>query len=329
MTDPVEQGLPRAVAMAWGIAANPQRGPKRELSHELIVEAAIGIADAEGLAAVTMSKVASSLGFTTMSLYRYVTSKDDLLVLMADAASEVSHPEDDWGPDWRGNVWDWATLVRGVYRDHSWLLEISRTPTMLMTPKTMAIVDLGLRALRPAALGRPDKLSLIMVVSMYVRSFCELEQEVAAEYIELAKDAWAADSQAGALRELVTAERFPDLQPLIESGAYFGTSEPELEDVDFRFGLDRLLDGFARYLEQQGDRTTEEPRPEPVPPEIPDFARDEVRRDKGVRAAAAKRREAEAKRRDAETKVRDTVQKEHEAIAKALERAAKAGARNS
>jgi hypothetical protein len=70
--------------------------------------------------------------------------------------------------------------------------------------------------------------------------------------------------------------------------------------------------------------TEDGPRTEPDLPQLPDFARDEIRRDKGVRAAAAKRREAEAKRRDAETKVRDAMQKEHEAIAKALERATKA-----
>ena len=309
--------------MAWGIAANPQRGPKRELSHELIVEAAMGIADADGLAAVTMSKVPSSLGFTTMSLYRYVTSKDDLLVLMADAASEISHPEDAWGSDWRSNIWDWSALIRGCYRDHPWMLEIGRTPTLLMTPNNMAVVDLGLRALRPAGLSLTEKISMIMVISMYVRSFCALEQEVAADQLDLTH-AWAAEPRAGALRELVTEERFPDLYPMVLSGDYFGGSENELEDADFRFGLDRLLDGFGRYLDQVGAVPATEPRPEPELPEIPDFARDEIRRDKGVRAAAAKRRDAEAKRRDAESKVRDTVQKEREAIAKAVERAAKA-----
>ncbi|MFC7621772.1 TetR/AcrR family transcriptional regulator [Microlunatus sp. GCM10028923] len=323
MSDPVEQELPRAVAMAWGIAANPQRGPKRELSHELIVEAAIGIADAEGLAAVTMSRVASSLGFTTMSLYRYVSSKDDLLVLMADAASEISYPEDGWGDDWRANTWDWATLLRGCYRDHPWMLEINRTPSLLMTPNNMAVVDLGLRALRPARLELPEKVSVIMVVSMYVRSYCELEQEVADEEIDLARDAWAAEAQAGALRELVTADRFPDLYPMVVSGEYFGSSEAGLEDADFRFGLDRLLDGFERYLERVGDRTGPDAAAPPDPPEIGEFARDEVRRDKAVKVAAAKRREAEAKRREADLKVREAVQRERDAIAKAVERAAK------
>ncbi|HLT59710.1 MAG TPA: TetR/AcrR family transcriptional regulator, partial [Microlunatus sp.] len=218
MTESVEQGLPRAVAMAWGIAANPQRGPKRELSHELIVEAAIELADAEGIGAVTMSRVASSLGFTTMSLYRYVTSKDDLLTLMADEATDVSFPEDGWGDDWRANVWDWAALVRGCYRDHPWLLDIPRTPRTLMTPKNVALVDLGLRGLRGCGLTAAEKLSLIMIVSMYVRSFCELEREVATEAIDLARDAWASQAQAEAMRELITADRFPDLFVLVDSG---------------------------------------------------------------------------------------------------------------
>ena len=90
MTDiPAEPELPRAVALAWGVAANPQRGPKREMSIERIVDAAIEIADAGGLAAVSMASVASALGYTPMSLYRYVTSKDDLLVLMQETGVGV------------------------------------------------------------------------------------------------------------------------------------------------------------------------------------------------------------------------------------------------
>ncbi len=60
--------LPRGIALAWGVAANPQRGPRRELTLESIVEAAVRIADADGLGAVSMSSVASTLGFTIMSL---------------------------------------------------------------------------------------------------------------------------------------------------------------------------------------------------------------------------------------------------------------------
>ena len=86
-TDAVELDLPRGVALAWGIAADPQRGPKREMSVERIVEAAVEIADAEGLGAVSMAAVAARLGYTPMSLYRYVTAKDDLILLMQEEAT--------------------------------------------------------------------------------------------------------------------------------------------------------------------------------------------------------------------------------------------------
>src|SRR5215207_4733722 len=109
--------LPRAVALAWGVAANPQRGPKRELSIERIV-------DAEGLAAVSMSRVAASLGFTTMSLYRYVTSKDDLILLMQEAATDVPRPAEAVERGWREGVTAWVLAIRGAYREHPWLVDI-------------------------------------------------------------------------------------------------------------------------------------------------------------------------------------------------------------
>ena len=93
-TDGVELELPRGVALAWGIAASPQRGPKREMSVERIVEAAVEIADAEGLGAVSMAAVAARLGYTPMSLYRYVTAKDDLILLMQEEATGLP-PESD------------------------------------------------------------------------------------------------------------------------------------------------------------------------------------------------------------------------------------------
>ena len=73
MAEDADLELPRGVALAWGVAADPQRGPKREMSVERIVDAAVELADAEGLGAVSMAAVAARLGYTPMSLYRYVT----------------------------------------------------------------------------------------------------------------------------------------------------------------------------------------------------------------------------------------------------------------
>ena len=87
MADDADLELPRGVALAWGVAADPQRGPKREMSVEKIVEAAVELADAEGLGAVSMAAVAARLGYTPMSLYRYVSAKDDLMLLMQEEAT--------------------------------------------------------------------------------------------------------------------------------------------------------------------------------------------------------------------------------------------------
>src|SRR5215468_2656297 len=81
-----QQALPASVAAAWGVRDRPHKGPKPGLSLERIVAAAVQVADAEGLAAVSMSRVAAELGTAPMSLYRYVTAKDELLALMLDAA---------------------------------------------------------------------------------------------------------------------------------------------------------------------------------------------------------------------------------------------------
>src|SRR3954447_11763378 len=102
MTDetvPPAMSVPASYETAWGLRERPARGPKRGLSLERIVAAAIAVADAEGLDAVSMSRVAAELGASAMSLYRYVEAKDELLALMFD--TEMGPPPllpDGWRP---------------------------------------------------------------------------------------------------------------------------------------------------------------------------------------------------------------------------------------
>ena len=79
--------LPPGLDLLWGRRERGKRGPRAGLSADAIVAAAIRIADAEGLEAVSMARVANELGFTTMSLYRHVASKDELLQLMWNASA--------------------------------------------------------------------------------------------------------------------------------------------------------------------------------------------------------------------------------------------------
>src|SRR5689334_22149881 len=76
----------RTADLLWGPRERPSRGPKPGLTRDGIVRAAIGVADAEGLAAVSMQRVAAEVGFTTMALYRYVPGKNELVALMVDSA---------------------------------------------------------------------------------------------------------------------------------------------------------------------------------------------------------------------------------------------------
>src|SRR5580704_6900430 len=85
-----EAGVPAAVAAAWGVRERPHKGPKPALSLARIVDAGVRIADAEGLDAVSMGRVAAELKAGPMSLYRHVSSKEELIKLMVDAAWDDS-----------------------------------------------------------------------------------------------------------------------------------------------------------------------------------------------------------------------------------------------
>lgn len=304
MADEVEEALPRAVALSWGVAERPQRGPRRELSIERIVDTAIGVADQEGLSAVSMSRIATELGFTTMSLYRYVTSKDDVLALMQDAVCEVPiPPEDDRGPDWRSGLRRWSMATIEVMQEHPWFPDIPISGIPLM-PNNLAVLDWGLREMRDLPLTDAEKMSTALLLSSYARAVGIVERDV-----RLAREKGGTPPQSGeaftaALAELVTPERFPDLAPLVASGGY---SDAEDEQDDFAFGLERILDGIERYVTARaaGEPVAAyEPRPEPVP------------RDKAVREAIKARREAEKALREAR-------KREREAIARARDRAAR------
>ena len=245
MTDTTETGLPRAIAIAWGMQEVPQRGPSRGLSHERIVAAAIEIADAEGLQAVTMQAVAKSLGFTTMSLYRYVSSKDELLRLMQDAATQL--PETiKLSSDWKKALTQWATMAREAYRAHPWVLSIPRGQISVLMPNSVRAADAGLGALKNLGLDDATKVGVILVVSQHVSAMVELELSLAdegevpvtAEGVEL-------------LGEVITAKRFPNIAGLMAHGNFVPAASDSGQqddaagvDDEFFLGLELIISGL-------------------------------------------------------------------------------------
>ena len=320
MTDAPD--LPPRLALAWGVAERPERAPKRELSIERIVEAAIEIADADGLAAVSMAKVAQSLGFTTMSLYRYVTSKDDLLLLMQEAALDVEYPPAHEPADWRAELREWAQFTMAVFASHPWFLDIPVTGAPL-TPNNLRGADSGLRALRSTPLDDEEKMSVILLVSGYARNAARLQTDLARAVATVDGDVTVQGSAwLDALRELVDEVRFPYLRPLVEAGTYAG--EGDIDDT--AWGLERVLDGIAVYVDARaagapgagrvtsasggasddaggtahGAGPGSDPRNAVAPVEVAVHVKDPK-----VRKATLKRRDAERRVREAQKKVRE------------------------
>jgi AcrR family transcriptional regulator len=320
MTDLDDVALPHAVALSWGVAEQPHKGPRRELSIERIVETAIELADAEGLGAVSMNRVATSLGFTTMSLYRYITSKDDLLLLMQDAALDIPAPPQPEVADWRAELHEWVTLTLETMRAHPWFADIP-IGGVPITPNNLRVVDWGLRCLRETALTDTEKMATILLATGYARTYGTMERDIRRATAAGGPQAAVPGSNYGAaLAELVTPERFPHLSPVFASGAYLEDLERDDDDGfdDFEYGLERILDGIAQFLRE---------RAEGAPPAAPvDRAavdrRDFYPKDEKVRAAAQARRELEQKLREAQ-------KREREALAAARARADKVAAKEA
>src|SRR5262245_16183114 len=148
MADPLP--LPDEIALLWGRREAPRRGPKATLTVDEIVRAAVAVADADGLAAVSMAKVAAELGNSTMALYRHVRSKDELLMLMGDAA--VATPPDVSGMDWRTGLTTWAMAILATLNEHSWYAHLPVTGPPV-GPNNLAWFDCGLRALTDTPLA--------------------------------------------------------------------------------------------------------------------------------------------------------------------------------
>jgi AcrR family transcriptional regulator len=326
--------LPPSLALAWGVAERPERVPRRELSIERIVEAAVEIADAEGLAGVSMARVAKSLGFTTMSLYRYVTSKDDLLLLMQESALDLEFPPQHEPADWRAELREWALFTYELFRGHSWVLDVPVTGAPL-TPASLRALDAGLRALRSTALGDDEKIATILLLNGYVRNAAELNRDLRrANSAGTDAAAAAGPGLADMLRALVDEVRFPHLRPLVERGAYAAYHTGTLDDEeDVGWGLERTLDGVAAYVAAQAGRG---PAPEAPPGSaLQDAGVAEAlavamrySSDPKVKKAAARRKEADKRVREGQKKVRelekalrDARKAEAEAVRAARERA--------
>jgi AcrR family transcriptional regulator len=239
MDDHPSTGIPRSLALWWGIeAAATTRGPKPGLTIGRIVDAAVAVADAEGLGAVSMARVAADLGYTTMSLYRYVERKDELVALMVDAAAGPPVPADRLGGGWRTDLEAWSWHLLTSYRRHPWVVDVPISGPPLGR-HSLVLLDQALAALAPTRLGEDEKLGVVLLLSTYVRNQAALGRDLAAGWSD-----GAVPSYRRQVAELIDDQRFPAIHRAMIGGAFDPDPDDQgYGDADVGFGLHRILDG--------------------------------------------------------------------------------------
>ncbi|MFB8202288.1 TetR/AcrR family transcriptional regulator C-terminal domain-containing protein [Kitasatospora purpeofusca] len=238
------------VAAAAPVTTAPQpASPEGELSRERLIAAALEIADAEGLAALSMRAVAARLGVAPMTAYRYVTSKDELVLLAADAAfGEAGYPADP-PAGWRPRLELGARTLWSLFRRHPWLAELGPVTRPLLLPNLLTHAEWALAALDGHGLPAATVLDIHVLFYSYIEGLAaNLEREARAQAATgLTGDQWT-DTRFAAFDTRTAAVRFPVFTRLTAELA-------EGYDLDldtlFESGLTTLLDGLTPRIEGQ------------------------------------------------------------------------------
>lgn len=198
-----------------------------------------------------MNRVASSLGFTPMSLYRYIPRKDDLLILMQDAVYDIPNPIQEEDTDWRENLREFYQAFIGIYMNHLWFcgIPISGVP---VRPNNLKMVDHALGGIRKIPLNDHEKISIILVISTYDRGAGELMSDTKqAIHAGDSHGTVSGEDFNSALQQLVTLDRFPNLHPIVATGVYTEENPNGNVGDDFDFGLEWIFDGIENYLKKE------------------------------------------------------------------------------
>jgi AcrR family transcriptional regulator len=236
---PADDGPP---VLVWERPEPARRPAPSPLSRDAIVRAAIGLADADGLAAVSLRKVGGALDAGPMRLYGYVSTKQELLDLMVDAVyAEIAPPP---GGGWRATLHALAGSLRAAALRHEWFVELLGGRPHL-GPNALAYLEAGLGALD--AVAGFDGIDAVMQAWGAAQAYtvgavrAEVADRVAQRVTGLDEAGWQAMTAPYLARVLATG-RYPTLEKVVRDGS------PDDPDGGFATGLDYVLDGIAARL---------------------------------------------------------------------------------
>lgn len=243
------QDLKRSLELLWGTPEEPTRGPKPGLSVERIVRAAVEIADAEGLAALSMRRIAGALGVGAMSLYRYVPGKAELVDLMADTVFGEDVGAGPADGDWRARLEAAGRAQWAMYHRHRWMLHIAQGRPM-MGPNAITATEFALRIVDGLGLDGREMLDVVLTLSSFVSGLARssVEASQAAAETGISDEQWWA-AQSPYVETVFRDGTAPILAMAAEAGAFDSS-----EDRSFEFGLERILDGIAGLVASRAGR---------------------------------------------------------------------------
>ena len=222
------------------------RGPAPSRTRNEIAGAAIAIADAEGIEAVTMRRLANQLGIGTTSLYGYVRGKEELYDLMLDSVAAEHNIGSPPNGDWRSVVCAYAQQLRRSMHRHPWTATLAAARPS-MGPNSLAVAERTLAALDGLGLHVDEMMAIVATVAAYVRghTVTELAEEEARRRSGLDLPQWM-QAQAPYIQTIIVSDEYP----LMTKVMFDGTNQHDSggSDKQFDFGLDRLLDGLSAAL---------------------------------------------------------------------------------
>jgi AcrR family transcriptional regulator len=242
------------MALLWRAAAaeEPRPGPKKGLTVEEIVAAAIAIADEHGMAALSMRAVGERLGRTGMALYTYVPSKGELVDLMYDTVLVEAHHTYDFDAGWRPALTAWASDMWAFYLRHPWVLQVSQARPVL-GPNEYVVLDTVFRIMFETGLSPTEIRRVTGALFQFVRAVAQ----VVAEARDAAAATGTTDEEWWYARSALLQEmapdfdvRFPMVTKMAQAGGFTldGETDPYQEQAateTFHSGLTMLLDGIA------------------------------------------------------------------------------------
>ncbi|WP_206789501.1 GntR family transcriptional regulator [Amycolatopsis sp. MtRt-6] len=241
-----QEGVVRAEPRSGTVVAGRERrGGPRGLTREQLVRTAIAIADAEGLGALSMRGVAARLGVAAMAPYRYVRGRDELVLLMADAAfGERGYPAKPSG-DWRARLTLGGRTLWSLHKRHPWLAQLGPITRPLPLRNLAVHGEWALSALAELGVDATTLCNLHVLFFSHVQGMAvhlEREQHALASS-GLTEDDWI-DRQGAAVTAMAAGH--PTFTRMLADLAETGY-DLVLDDL-FESGLRALLDGLAlRY----------------------------------------------------------------------------------